>query len=222
MPGLPPTPLYAIVDADRSLARGLDPAALGVAWIAAGARLVQLRAKGTGSGRLLAWCDELAAAARRAGATFIVNDRADLALLSGATGVHVGADDLPVADARVLLGPDAVIGLSTHSSEQVTAALDEPISYLAVGPVFGTASKETGYAPVGLELVRQAARRASVPVVAIGGITLDRAQAVLDAGAHAVAVIGDLLTGEPTARVRRFLDELRSPAETRAGRPERP
>src|SRR5204862_2763835 len=111
--------------------------------------------------------------ARAAGATVIVNDRADIASLSRADGVHVGQDDLSPADARKIVGDTACVGLSTHTLDQVDAALAQPISYLAVGPVFGTSTKATGYAAVGLSRVREAAARsrsAGVPVVAIGGI----------------------------------------------------
>lgn len=140
----------------------------------------------------------------------IVNDRVDVAKLSRADGVHLGQDDVPVAAAREILGPDAIIGYSTHTIAQIEAALGEPATYLAVGPVFGTRSKATGYEPVGLTLVREAARRArGLPVVAIGGITLETAPQVLEAGATSVAVISDLLGGgDPATRVRRFLEAL--------------
>jgi thiamine-phosphate pyrophosphorylase len=140
----------------------------------------------------------------------IVNDRPDLARLSGAAGVHVGQDDLPPRAARDLLGPAASVGVSTHTPAQIDAAIREPISYLAIGPVFGTATKATGYDAGGLDLVRAAARGASgVPVVAIGGITLDRAPAVIAAGAAAVAVIGDLLVdGDPARRVAAYCRAL--------------
>jgi thiamine-phosphate pyrophosphorylase len=140
----------------------------------------------------------------------IVNDRVDLARLSGAGGVHVGQDDLSVAAARAQLGDAAIIGTSTHIVEQIDRAVREPLSYVAIGPVFGTKTKDTGYNAVGLEMVGAAARRvAGLPVVAIGGITLDTAPAVIEAGAASVAVISDLLTGgDPVARVRRFVDRL--------------
>ena len=152
----------------------------------------------------------IVARAAAGGATVIVNDRADIARLSGAAGVHIGQDDLAPAQARAVLGPNAIVGLSTHTAEQVDRALREPIDYLAVGPIFGTGTKATGYEPVGVEAVREAAVKASarnLPVVAIGGITLERSRSVLDAGAGSVAVISDLLSGgDPAARVREFLD----------------
>lgn len=140
-------------------------------------------------------------AARRHGAAVIVNDRADIAAMSHAAGVHVGQDDLAPAAARALVGPEAIVGYSTHTLEQVRAAVAEPVSYIAVGPVFDTRSKQTGYEAIGLEFVTAAARIAgAIPIVAIGGITLDSAPAVLAAGAASVAVIGDLLAGSDPAR----------------------
>ena len=186
---------------------GWQPLDLLRAYLDAGATFVQLRAKSLESGAFLELCDAAVSAGLPFGATVIVNDRVDLARLSGAAGAHVGQDDLPPAAARDLLGPAAIIGYSTHSLEQIDAAVCEPVSYIAVGPVFGTRSKDTGYDAVGLDMVRQAARRAGqVPVVAIGGITLDTAASVLDAGAASVAVISDLLaTGDPHARVTAYL-----------------
>jgi thiamine-phosphate pyrophosphorylase len=143
-------------------------------------------------------------------ARIIVNDRVDAARMSGAAGVHVGQDDLPPTDVRALLGPTAVIGFSTHSAGQVAAAVREPVTYIAVGPVFGTTTKDTGYSAVGLDLVAAArAAAGDIPIVAIGGITLQTAPGVIAAGAHSVAVIADLLEGgDPSGRVRQYLTEL--------------
>jgi thiamine-phosphate pyrophosphorylase len=200
------------VDTDLAVRAGWEPIDLARAFLDGGATLIQLRAKQLSSAAFLDLAD---AAVRLAGpyhANVIVNDRADIALLSAAVGVHVGQDDLPPTSARRLLGDGAVVGLSTHSVAQVERALREPISYLAVGPVFGTRSKDTGYAAVGLELVGSAARLAGeLPVVAIGGITLENARLVIDAGAAAVAVISDLLLGnDPRGRTQAFLQRLTS------------
>lgn len=191
-------------------AHGWPPLVLARAFLDGGARCLQVRAKDQGSAALLDLCDAVVAAARPCGATVIVNDRVDLALLSGAGGAHVGQDDLPVAAARELLGPGAVIGTSTHTSAQIAAAAATPASYIAVGPVFGTHTKDTGYAPVGLALVARAAAEAGGrPVVAIGGITLENAPSALNAGASGVAVISDLLTGgDPAARVAAYVQAL--------------
>jgi thiamine-phosphate pyrophosphorylase len=172
-----------------------------------------LRDKSHSSRARLGLAEDLVRRAHDAGATLIVNDRADIARLADAGGVHVGQDDLAPAAVRRLLGPDRVVGLSTHSIAQLDAAVAQPIDYVAIGPVFGTASKNTGYDAVGLRLVEAAAARArprGLPVVAIGGITLDCATDVIAAGASAVAVISDLLViGDPRARVREYLDKLK-------------
>jgi thiamine-phosphate pyrophosphorylase len=152
----------------------------------------------------------MATLAREHGAALIVNDRVDIARMSDAAGVHVGQEDMPAADVRALAGPEAIVGLSTHEEMQVDAALVEPVTYVAVGPVFHTGTKQTGYAARGLSLVRYASGRGK-PVVAIGGITLDRVRVVMDAGASAVAVISDLMTGDdPEARSRAYVAALAS------------
>jgi thiamine-phosphate pyrophosphorylase len=165
-------------------------------------------------GELLAAAAAIAALARGCGARLVINDRADIARLAAADGVHVGQEDLPPAAVRAIVGEQAIVGLSTHTVEQLERAATEPVSYLAIGPVFGTTTKRTGYEAVGLELVREASRRAAargLPLVAIGGITLDRAASVVEAGAASVAVIGDLLsTGDPEKRTQEFLARLAS------------
>ena len=204
--------LHAIVDTDLAVRAGWEPIDLARAFLDGGATVIQLRAKQLSSAAFLDLADTAVRLARPYGANMIVNDRADIALMSAAAGVHVGQDDLAPSAARRLLGDDAVVGLSTHNVAQIERALREPISYLAVGPVFGTRSKDTGYAAVGLELVGNAARRAGeLPVVAIGGITLDNARSVIDAGAAAVAVISDLLLDhDPRGRTQAFLQRLTS------------
>jgi len=204
------TRLHAIVDVDASTQAGLNPLAVARAFLAAGARIIQLRAKTLGSRAFLELADACVGAAGSCHAAVIINDRVDIARLSGAAGVHVGQEDLPPAAARRLLGRRAIVGVSTHTVEQIEAAVQEPVSYVAVGPVFGSTSKDTGYDAVGLALVSTAARLAGrVPVVAIGGITLDNASSVIAAGAASVAVIGDLLAGhDPERRTRAFLQSL--------------
>lgn len=185
------------------------------AYLAGGARFIQIRSKQSGSGVFLEMCEDLVGRARKAGATVIVNDRADIARLSGADGVHLGQEDLDPVIVRSMLGIAAIIGLSTHSQDQVRAAGQLPVDYIAVGPIFSTSTKETGYAAVGTKLVSDArailrdAHRGTIPVVAIGGITLDRAPEVIASGAASVAVISDLLsTGDPETRVREYLRAL--------------
>jgi thiamine-phosphate pyrophosphorylase len=182
------------------------------AFLDGGATLIQLRAKQLSSAVFLDLADEAVRLAHTYHANVIVNDRADIALMSGAAGVHVGQDDLPPSAARRLLGEGALVGFSTHSVAQVERARREPISYVAVGPVFGTRSKDTGYAAVGLELVGRAAQLIGpLPIVAIGGITLENAWSVIEGGATSVAVISDLLVGnDPRGRTQAFLQRLTS------------
>ncbi|HZP48750.1 MAG TPA: thiamine phosphate synthase [Vicinamibacterales bacterium] len=204
--------LTAILDVEACAARGFDPIDTLRAFVAGGATFVQLRAKPLPGGAFLDLAGRAVELAHAAGARLIVNDRADVAALSGADGVHVGQDDLGPADARRLLGSAAIVGLSTHTTDQLERALDAPVSYVAIGPVFATATKATGYDAVGLTMVRRAAARTAargLPLVAIGGMTLDHAPAVIDAGAASVAVIGDLLTGgDPERRVREYVRTL--------------
>jgi thiamine-phosphate pyrophosphorylase len=197
---------------ELAAARGWAPVDLARAFLDGGARLLQLRAKNLDSASLLALADRLVPLARSYDAAVIVNDRADVARMAEAAGVHVGQDDLLARDARRIVGPEAIVGVSTHTLPQVEAALSEPVSYVAVGPIFGTATKDTGYTAVGVDLIAAAASRApGVPIVAIGGIDLDRAPGVLAAGASSVAVISDLLTPDPTARIRQYIELLGAP-----------
>ena len=190
---------------------GWRPLDLAKAFFDGGAALVQVRAKALASGEQLDVCLSVVELARSYGAGVVVNDRTDLALLAGAAGVHVGQDDLPVAAARALLGPAAIVGHSTHTQAQMERSRLEPATYSAIGPVFGTSTKDTGYEAVGLARVQEAARLISPrPLVAIGGITLELAPSVIAAGAASVAVISDFLVGnDPRARVVAYLRTLR-------------
>jgi thiamine-phosphate pyrophosphorylase len=200
-------PLYAIVDTSLCASRGIDPRALTDGLLRGGARLIQLRDKSASSAGRLALAEDLTRRAHSAGARLVVNDRADIARLSGADGVHVGQDDLSVDEARMIVGDEAIVGVSTHDEAQVAAAARTSATYIAVGPIYGTATKDTGYTARGLDLLR-VARASARPLVAIGGITLDRASEVIGAGATSVAVISDLMAGDPEERVRQFLRRL--------------
>jgi thiamine-phosphate pyrophosphorylase len=172
---------------------------------AGGARLAQLRAKGLGDRALTALAREAVAASRRAGLTLVVNDRADVARIAGADGVHVGQEDVPPAACRTVLGEGALVGLSTHTVAQLEAGRREPVDYLAVGPVFPTRSKERPDPVVGLELVRRARQFWRGPLVAIGGITPENARDVIEAGADGLAVISAVMAHSDLAEaVRRF------------------
>jgi thiamine-phosphate pyrophosphorylase len=204
--------LNAIVDIETAARAGWQPIDLAQAFLDGGARFLQLRAKAASGARFLEMAAAIGARAHEAGAVLVVNDRADIARLAGADGVHVGQDDLAPRAVRSIVGTAAIVGLSTHTLEQLGAAVDEPVSYVAVGPVFASTTKATGSEAIGLAMVREASRRASarrLPLVAIGGITLERAVSVIEAGAAAVAVIGDLLaTGDPQKRTGDFLKRI--------------
>lgn len=158
---------------------------------AAGARLIQVRAKAAASGKFLSDTVDATAAARGIGAKLIVNDRVDIAIAARADGVHLGQDDLAPKHARELLGKDAIIGYSTHNLAQAVEAMSEPIDYIAIGPVFQTTTKADHDPVVGLDAVRSVRQAiGNFPLVAIGGIPLEKTRSVLDAGADSVAIIG--------------------------------
>jgi thiamine-phosphate pyrophosphorylase len=203
-----PSRLYAILDVDLLASTYRQPLDVLDAWLSAGMKLVQLRAKSAPDGTFLRCADDVVSRCRGAGALSIVNDRADIARIAGADGVHLGQDDMPPAAVRQILGSDSVIGLSTHSPEQAAAACAAPIDYLAIGPVFATSSKRSPNPVVGLDGVARAAalaHAAALPIVAIGGITLPTASSVIAAGADAVAVISDLVAGDVPGRARDYL-----------------
>jgi thiamine-phosphate pyrophosphorylase len=172
-----------------------------------GARLVQLRDKVSSPREFYLSALDAVKDARRAEVKIIINDRIDIALAVGADGAHIGQDDLPVRETRLLLGPDRLLGYSTHSLEQALKADLLAVDYIAIGPVFQTSTKENPDPAIGLELVREVRRQISKPLVAIGGITLERARSVFDAGADSLAIISDLYsTGDIAARMRALLE----------------
>jgi len=211
-----PRGLYPILDLDSLRARSLDVLAYARAVLAAGPKLVQLRAKSSSARDTLALLRALAPICQSAGAALFANDRPDLALLAGVPGVHVGQHDLPLAEVR-RVGPELLVGVSTHTLDELDAALAGRPTYVAFGPVFGTASKANHEPPVGLAglaAAHERARRAGVPLVAIGGIELARAPSV-GAHAEAAAVIGALLPTEAgldgVTRTARALDQALRP-----------
>ena len=204
--------LYAIVDEGACAAAGRAPLDVARSFLSAGARLLQLRFKTLPSGAFLDLARVILEEAKSADATIIINDRADVAALSDAPGLHVGQADLLPLDARKVIGSSKILGLSTHTRDQWERALGEPISYVAIGPVFGSVTKQTGYDAIGLDTVRQISRAAAargVPTVGIGGITIENAGSVIVAGASSVAVISELLAGDPERRCREFLRALK-------------
>ncbi|MGA9884469.1 MAG: thiamine phosphate synthase [Candidatus Acidiferrales bacterium] len=172
----------------------------------AGVQLIQLRLKLASSAIVCAQTRVLLAAIGARGMRLIVNDRPDIAAITEAGGVHVGQDDLPVEDARKICGPGRWVGVSTHNLKQLREADRTSADYIAVGPIFPTATKGNPDPVVGLDFVRAARRVTRKPLVAIGGITAERSEEVFRAGADSVAVIRDLIAADdPVTRAREYL-----------------
>ena len=169
----------------------VDSAAAAEAILEAGARILQFRHKGFFSRQVFEEAEAVRALCRKAGALFVMNDRADIAMLLDAA-LHLGQDDLAPADARRIMPPDRVIGFSTHNADQLSAGNREPVDYLAIGPIFATASKQNPDPVVGIDGLRALRSLTQKPMVAIGGITRETAASVFEAGADSVAIIGDL------------------------------
>ena len=198
--------LYVILDATL-LNNSLFDCAQQLA--AAGVRLLQYRDKSASARDLLETSGKLVSSLRSFGSSLIVNDRPDVAALAGAAGVHVGQEDLDPEQARAVVGEKMCVGVSTHNLEQFQRAAGTSADYIAVGPIFSTTSKANPDPVVGLELLRQVRPLTDKPMIAIGGITLERAASVISAGADSVAVIRDVVcAAKPAERARRFLEVL--------------
>jgi thiamine-phosphate pyrophosphorylase len=194
--------LYAIVDANITA----EPLSLATKLADAGATLIQLRDKHSSARKVYTQSRELVALLAPRGVRLVVNDRADIAAMAGASGVHVGQDDLPVEDARKICPFPSWVGVSTHNLKQLREAGSTSADYIAVGPIFPTVTKENPDPVVGLELLRAARKLTCKPLVAIGGVTAGNAAEVYAAGADSVAVIRDLAQAtDPGEQVRRFL-----------------
>jgi thiamine-phosphate pyrophosphorylase len=201
-----PKGLYAILDLDSIGESSILPTA--EIFLREGAPILQLRAKEREPQPLLPLCHELRRLTSSYGAFFVMNDSADLALRCGADGVHLGRQDLDAETARKRLGPDFMIGLSTHNLKQVEQANSLFIDYIGFGPIFSTPSKEAPDPVVGVSLLKEAVKRSRHPVVAIGGIHLQNLDAVLTTQPHAIAMIQGLLHPTPSIAVRKILQKL--------------
>lgn len=200
--------IYAVIDSSYVKPDGV--AGTAEVMLNAGIRLIQLRAKG--------WTDDVLLNAARvargktseAGAVLIINDRADIALLTDADGVHLGQDDLPVEAARRLLGKGKIIGISTHDMDEALIAASNGADYISFGPVFDTATKKDAQRPKGLQALSEICSRASIPVVAVGGVSEANLKQVFESGASSAAIISDLLHScditEKITRLRRIAD----------------
>ena len=205
--------VYPILDTQSLEAKDCNPETATRAWLDGGAQILQFRHKRQWTRAVFEQVEQIAGACRERGAMFVINDRADIAKLLGA-GLHVGQDDLAPGDARRLLGADAFLGYSTHNPQQIEVAAAEPVSYVAFGPMFETASKQHPDPVVGLDALRACRARCARPLVAIGGITRQNATAVFAAGADSIAVIGDLLPEDCSgANLRRRMEEWQQLAQ---------
>lgn len=198
------TRVYPLTDRQIS---GLSHAEQVIELSESGARVIQLREKDLSAREFFEEANAAVAVARERGVKIIINDRVDIALALKADGVHLGQDDMPVEAARRILGPTAIIGFSTHNLEQAKHAAQMPVDYVALGPIFSTRTKNTVNPVLGVSGLRETREVLEVPLVAIGGISAASGRQLLDAGADAVAVIGELWKPGPDARHcrRRFI-----------------
>ena len=197
--------LYPIIDTGACTRAKVQPQALAEALAEAGVTIAQFRHKGPFTREVFAQAEAVGRILQSAGVRYIIDDRADVALMLRADGVHLGQDDLPPSKVRRMVGSSLWIGHSTHNREQLEAGDREPADYLAIGPIFPTGSKERPDPVVGVAALAELRRLTAKPLVAIGGITRANARQALDAGADAVAVISDLLAGDIEARLREWL-----------------
>jgi thiamine-phosphate pyrophosphorylase len=211
--------LYAILSADLLSSPSSEYAAEFAVMLAnTGVGIIQYRNKNATARTLLEVSTQISSALAATSARFIVNDRADIARLSGADGVHVGQDDLSVDDARAIsqkispppeanaAGKEFWVGVSTHTLEQVRLSAATSVDYIAIGPIFATATKQNHEAIVGTEFIRAARKLTTKPLVAIGGITVATAEEVFRAGADSIAIARDLICAEnPAARAAEYL-----------------
>lgn len=188
------TDLYALTDSRLSLGRPLEEVA--GALLDAGIKILQYREKKLPGSRMLEECKMLRRLTRDHDACFIVNDHIDIAILSEADGIHLGQDDVPVTEARKLVGPGMCIGLSTHSPAQARAAVQAGADYIGVGPIFPTQTKEDVVAPVGFEYLDWVAANIRLPFVAIGGIKIHNIGSVARHGARCCAMVSELVGAE--------------------------
>lgn len=206
---------YAIVDPYA----GHEPVQLAKLLLGGGAEVLQLRLKQASGREFLAKARQIASLCRGCGALFIVNDRADVALLAGADGVHLGQEDLPLEAARKLLGSSRLVGISTHSIQQAVEAERDGADYIGFGPLFAGGARNTATGQ-GLDLLRQVRASVKLPIVAIGAITEERLPEVLAAGADAAAIISDVVTApDVRAKVRSIVTQCAAREAGRAGAP---
>lgn len=195
--------VYLVTDRALCLNRPLDDVVLSA--VQGGAGIVQLREKNASSREFLELARALVSRIQPLGIPLIINDRADIALASGAAGLHIGQNDLPPEDARRIMGPDAIIGLSVENRTELLTAEDHDIDYVGISPVFSTSTKTDTHEPWGLEGLRWAREHSGLPLVAIGGIHRDNAADVIRAGAHSLAVVTEICSASDPEKAARDL-----------------
>jgi thiamine-phosphate pyrophosphorylase len=204
--------IYPILDTGLLEKRGVRAESAAAAFLEGGAAILQFRHKGHWSREVFAAAETISGFCREARAQFVINDRGDFARLLHA-GLHVGQDDLSPRDARKLVGDEAIVGFSTHNAAQLCSAEGEPVNYVALGPIFVTASKRNPDPVVGIEELRRCRALTDKPLVAIGGITLENAAEVLQAGADSLAIVSAMLPEAITAQsLRDRMEEWRRAA----------
>jgi len=195
-------PLYAILDPEQTQSRSAERVLQQL--LEGGVSILQLRVKSLSAVHFLELAKHARAVTSAHGCKLIINDRIDVALACGAEGVHLGQDDLPLSAGRALMG-EKIIGISTHNLDQAREAERNGADYIGFGPMFGTATKVTGYEARGLEMLQQIRRAVKLPIVAIGGITEENVREVWQAGADSAAIISDILRADDIAtKTRRF------------------
>lgn len=189
----PDTDIYCLTDSRQS--RGRDTVSVVRLMLSAGIKVIQYREKDKNSGEMLAECRQIRELTQKAGCCFIVNDHLDIAMLCGADGVHIGQDDIPLADARALLGPDRIIGVSTHCWNEAAQAIAGGANYIGVGPIFPTATKTTTPA-VGFSYLTEASAKATIPTVTIGGVNEKTIPDVVTRGARCCGIVSAITLAE--------------------------
>lgn len=197
-----PNGLYAIIDASIITPEKIEETTDKL--VKGGVKIIQLRAKGLASGQMLNAAKKMRELTQKKGALLIINDRIDIAVMSSADGVHLGQDDIQVEDARKLV-KDFIIGISAHSREEALNAESRGADYVSFGPIYATTTKKDAQEPKGILKLIETASVLRVPVVAIGGITEERAPEVMNAGAHCVAMISDILNAPDITRKARVV-----------------
>src|SRR6266550_1087561 len=203
MPALILPPLYAMLDPEQTRGRAAETVLREL--LAGGVSILQLRVKSLAPSDFFALARRARVETQARCCKLIINDRADIALACDADGVHLGQDDLPLAAGRKLMG-EKIVGISTHNIEQAREAERNGADYIGFGPMFGTSTKNTGFAPRGIEMLRQIRAEVKLPIVAIGGINEQNVQQVWQAGAGSAAIISDILgTDDVLSKTKRII-----------------